>query len=488
MRRPRAPGLRTRLVLALFATAAATLGVAALALLPPLEHRLRDDAARTLVLHAEAARPGFEELTARQLKPSARRVRTLLHALVRTTGAQVLLVSETGVRADTDPDSPGDVDEAQHALHTRHSEYAVNADVASAAVPLRIDGRPYGLALRRHLGDVGRTFRVVEAAFAGAAIAGLALALICGLALSGRMLRRLRALRDAVRGAELGEPERLPPPDSHRDEIGELSRAFTELQLRLAAQEGSRRAFVATASHELRTPVASLQSLLELVADEIADEQPNLELVRADVLESLAQARRLGGLASGLLDISRLDAGTELRTEPVELAELARAVTAEFRARPTAGPERPRWIAPGGPCWALGDPDALARVVRLLVDNALRHTPASAAVEVRPERRGDVVLVRVLDGGPGVDADERAAIFERFRRGEASAAPGFGLGLAIGRELAHRMDGELALEEGPPGPGEPAGARFALALPADPAAVAVAPIEFPNGASLISAR
>ena len=442
--------LRARLVLALFATAAATLAVAALAMLPPLQSRLRADAARTLVLHAEAARPGFE-------RPHPR-LRTLLHDLARSTGAQAILVSSGGVVEDTDPDAPGDLADAQRVLTTRHSEHGVVGNVARAAVPVRFDGHADALALRRRLGDVERVAAVVEAGFASAAAAGLLLALVGGLLLSGRMLRRLRVLRDAVGG------ERALEADQHRDEIGELSRAFAAMQERIAAQEAARRRFVATASHELRTPVASLQSVLELVADEVRDEQPDLGAVRADIDEALAQARRLGGLSGGLLDLSRLDAEVPLRSEPLELGELARAVVAEFRARPDG---RPLSVPPAEPCWALGDPDSVARIVRLLVDNALRHTPRGTVVEVRAERRGDLVAVRVLDGGAGVPESERSAVFERFRRGSASV-PGFGLGLAIGRELARRMGGELALEDGPPAPGEPGGARFALALPAAP--------------------
>jgi signal transduction histidine kinase len=333
---------------------------------------------------------------------------------------------------------------------------AVHEGVATAAIPLRLGGQPYVLALRRRLGDVGRTYDVVETAFAGAALAGLAIALVGGLALSGRMLRRLRALSDAMRAADA----LIEPPgavDTHRDELGELARAFAGLQQRLAQQEDARRTFVATASHELRTPLASLQSLLELAAEEADDDDPDLPALRADLQEALEQTRRLGGLSKGLLDLSKLDAGGGLRSEPVELGELSRAVTAEFRAR--GGPQ---WIAPSGPAWARGDPEAVARIVRLLVDNALRHAP-EAPVEVRTERVNGTVLVRVLDGGPGVADGEREAIFERFARAEGTTAPGFGLGLAIGAELARRMAGSLVLEEGA---GELGGARFVLSLPA----------------------
>jgi signal transduction histidine kinase len=453
--------LRARLVLTLFVTAAATLAVAALGMLPPLQVRLRNDAARSLVLHAEAARPGFERLQGRHDPALAER----MHELARATGAQIVLVNERGEVSDTDPDAPGSLADAQRALYLRRGEDSVQGDVALAAIPLTVDGHPWALALRRHLGDVERVVSVVEVGFAVAAAAGLLLALIGGLALSGRMLRRLRVLRDAVRG------ERALEPDMHRDEIGELSRAYAQMQHRIAGQEAARRTFVATASHELRTPVASLQSLLELVADEMSDDHPDLDGVRADIDAALAQARRLGGLSGGLLDLSRLDADVPLRSEPVELGELTRAVVSEFRARSDG---RAVSFVPPQPCWALGDPDGVARIVRLLVDNGLRHTPAGAAVEVRAEQRGDLAVVRVLDGGEGVPEPERGAVFERFRRG-ASGAPGFGLGLAIGRELARRMGGELALEEGPAAPGEPPGARFALALPAAPADAVEAP-------------
>ncbi|HEY6891361.1 MAG TPA: ATP-binding protein, partial [Solirubrobacter sp.] len=156
---------------------------------------------------------------------------------------------------------------------------------------------------------------------------------------------------------------------------------------------------------------------------------------------------------------SRLDAGIELRSEPVELGELSRAVAAEF------GTERATWVPPEHACWALGDPEGVARIVRLLVDNALRYAPAPAPVEVRTAAVNGHVEVRVLDGGAGIPETERDAIFERFHRGENTTAPGFGLGLAIGAELARRMHGELKLEPGAPAGDEPAGARFVLILP-----------------------
>ena len=172
----------------------------------------------------------------------------------------------------------------------------------------------------------------------------------------------------------------------------------------------------------------------------------------------------MGGLSNGLLDLSRLDAGNQLRSEPVELGELSRAVAAEFRA----GPRRPRWIAPPHATWALGDPEGVARIVRLLVDNGLRHAPAPAPVEVRVEAVNGHALVRVLDGGTGVPESERDAIFDRFQRGAQTTAPG--LRARPGdRRRARAADGRRAdPRAGGGGEDEPRGARFALALPVAP--------------------
>ena len=112
------------------------------------------------------------------------------------------------------------------------------------------------------------------------------------------------------------------------------------------------------------------------------------------------------------------------------------------------------------PCWARADPAACARVVRILIDNALRYAPPGKPIEVIAAHDRGRVVVRVSDHGPGVPVEEREHIFERFHRGTASSLEsGFGLGLAIGRELAERMGGELTLVD------SAHGACFALTLP-----------------------
>jgi signal transduction histidine kinase len=234
------------------------------------------------------------------------------------------------------------------------------------------------------------------------------------------------------------------------------------MQRRLQHQEEARRAFVATASHELRTPLASLDGMLELLDDDLRDGEPDLEDARSLLERSRAQSRRLGRLAADLLDLSRLDAEVDLRSEPVELGELSRAVLAEFELGTSERGVSTTLADGDGPCWALGDPGSVARILRILLDNAVRLSPTGESITVELHNGDGPVCVSVSDCGPGVPEGERELIFERFQRGrETGGRAGFGLGLAIGRELAERMGGELVLEDRP-GPG----ATFTLRLPA----------------------
>jgi signal transduction histidine kinase len=299
----------------------------------------------------------------------------------------------------------------------------------------------------------------VGVAFLYAALAGLVLTVLLGIPLAATLVRRLRRLRQAALQLAVGGPVEVPV-DRARDEVGDLARTFEIMQRRLQQQEEARRAFVATASHELRTPLTSLDGMLELLDDDLHDDHPDLEDARSLLERARVQSRRLGRLAADLLDLSRIDAAVALRSEPVELGELSRAVLAEFELGTTERGISSEIDDSAGPVWALGDPGSVARIIRILLDNAVRATPVGFEIRIELDR-GDEVSLSVCDSGPGVPPQERALIFERFQRGrQTGGEAGFGLGLAIGRELAERMGGELSLDES-----YVRGARFTLRLP-----------------------
>jgi signal transduction histidine kinase len=331
-------------------------------------------------------------------------------------------------------------------------------DEASVATRFTVDSRRYVVVVRKRLNDVSSAVNAVRTALLRAAIVGLIVAVLVGLGLATALLKRLRRLHEAVhRFGESGVRTEVPL-DTSRDEVGDLSRAFGELQARLARQEEVRRAFVSTASHELRTPLMSLAGMLELLEDDLSRDPPHLDDARRQLSGAREQSDRMTRLAADLLDVSRLDAQLELRHEPVEVGELSRAVIAELEGRARSLGSSITLDA-HDPTWALADPSATARILRILLDNALRYTPPGDAVQVSVAD-GDAATVTVTDSGPGVPPVDRERIFNRFTRGSLSTQEGgFGLGLAIGRELAERMGGSLALVDAP------AGAAFALVLP-----------------------
>jgi signal transduction histidine kinase len=467
MRRPRASGLHGSLIAALLAVSALTLAVATVTLLAPLDRRLREDALASLETAAETSRIEFSEVPRRELFPGSRRLERITHSLRRHTGADVVLVGPHGRVFVGGREAQESVTDALRAVRRRVTVHEISGDgdVAEArvALPVRAGKQRLGLGLHRSLEASASAAGAVRRALLPAAAVGFVIATLFGILLARRLVRRLNALRDtALRVAE-GEAAEVQP-DGTRDEVGDLSRAFATMQRRLREQEEARRTFVATASHELRTPVASLRLMLGLLEEDLSAAEPDLEDARDQVMRANAQSERLGMLAATLLDLSRLDAGVPLRSELVRLDETARAVVAEFE-HPGRRPGADLRLTAAEPTWAIADPGSVAQVLRILLDNALRFSPAGEPVEVTVTREDGASAIVVQDSGPGVPPDERERIFERFWRGsagEASSRSGFGLGLAIGTELARRLGGALRLA-----PSEH-GARFVFTLPAAP--------------------
>jgi len=459
-------GLRWKLVGALVATSAATLVAAVGALVPPLEHRISADRLDEMRHVAGTAALDLRRLPARDLRPGSPRLGRIVIALQRRMGGRVSLFGSDGnALQDTDPggrEPRGDeqLDRVPPVATVRGSagREAVHGREAIVVSAVDTHAGPVTLVLRKPLDDSRAAVAMMRRALPLAATVGLAVALLLGIALSFGLLRRLERLRQGARRLGQGGIAEPLPLDASRDEVGDLSRALEAMRSRLRAEQRSRQAFLGTASHELRTPLALLQATVEVMDEALARPVPDVADARRGAVTAARQTRRLARLATDLLDLSRLDGEVALRREPVDLAEVVAALRAEFEAR--AREAGVTLTQAGDGATARADESAVARIIGILLDNALRYGAGGGVVTLTVAADGGRAVVRVADRGAGLAPGERTRVFGRFERGAAAERkPGFGLGLAIGRELAQRMGGDLDAV-----PAE-RGACFVLALP-----------------------
>jgi len=259
----------------------------------------------------------------------------------------------------------------------------------------------------------------------------------------GWTLRPVETLRSgAARISGSDQDERLAVPGS-ADEIRALALTLNDMLDRLAAARGRQRAFVADAAHELRSPLASMRTQLE-VAQHLGE---GGELA-ADLLADVA---RLSALVEDLLLLARAgsDANRPSARESLDVSALLVSTASRY-----AGARVPVTVTAGPAVYASANSEELRRVLANLVDNAVRHASSAVSLEVRSE--GGHAVLTVADDGPGIPADERERVFERFARLDDARdrdAGGTGLGLAIVRELLRRSDGSISLQDNPSGAG-----------------------------------
>ncbi len=270
-------------------------------------------------------------------------------------------------------------------------------------------------------------------------------------------MHRLERAAERIAGGRFDEPV----VDTSADEIGELARAFDRMRAQLATLERARREFIANASHELRTPIFALGGHVELLTDEDMDEETRGEFLA----EMRLQVERLTKLATDLLDLSRLDAGRlHVEMTPVDLGEIAQSLAAEFGG---VGRGRDHALETDGEAGALAlaDEERIRQIGRILVENAILHTPPGTEIRLHTAETDDGVELRVEDTGPGIPPGDQQHVFERFYRVGGAVSSGSGLGLAIARELAGVMGGEIVLDS------RPGRTAFTLKLPRSPLAV-----------------
>jgi signal transduction histidine kinase len=326
----------------------------------------------------------------------------------------------------------------------------------------RVVGRRFELAsggsavvfVANELEPVKRTEKAVRRAVRFGTPALLALVAAFVWTLVGRALRPVESIRRQVAAiSESGLDRRVPEP-ALGDEVGRLARTMNAMLERLQRSAERQRRFVSDASHELRSPLAAARTTLEVALTHPATTTPAVTAT-----DALAELERMERLIADLLFLARGDEGRPATAGgPVDVDDVVRAEVARVRSRGRVTVDA-SGVAPGR-VWGVAP--HLEQAVRNLLENAERH--ARSAVSVSLANSGGFVLLEVTDDGPGVPAEDRERIFDRFvRLDEARGrdAGGAGLGLAITREIVVAHGGEVAVADAPG-----AGARFVVRLPA----------------------
>jgi signal transduction histidine kinase len=450
-----------RLTLALALVVAVALGVGYAIVVPLLEDNLTQAKLEQLTRSAEAearrfpatrdfgfSNPRFIEDVDLYVDEAAAATNARVVLLTPLAGEQ-LVVQEDSRDTRRAPDVSDDQIALRATLAFAPARDVVTRDgrkFAEVALPV-ITGsfEPTVLLFVAPLDDTLATVELVERRLLAAGGVALLVAAILGFGGSSVFARRLRRLERAADRIAQGKLDE-PVIDRGSDEVGELARAFERMRQRLAQLEHARREFIANASHELRTPIFSLGGFLELLDDEDLDEGTRREFMAT----MQGQVERLTKLASDLLDLSRLDAGRlRIEVEPVHLGVLAEGLADEFAAVALATEHPIEVDADVQAPVALADEQRVLQIGRVLVDNALKHTPSQTRIVIKAGEDGGRAVLAVEDEGPGIPREHTAHVFERFYRVEGTHASGSGLGLAVAGELAEAMDGTLELESRP---------------------------------------
>ncbi len=362
-------------------------------------------------------------------------------------------------RRDSWPEARGAI--ASHRALNRVREAPDLTPMISAAAPLSdgsviltlFNDRNYTRLIRSERAALG-----IAMAVAGLLSVGLSLFL------ARTIVTPLRRIARAAHRVRLGRARevRVPRLPSRQDEIGMLARAVSDMSQSLRHRIDNIEAFAADVTHELKNPLASLRSAVETLqrVDDPALRAQLTDVVRQDVM-------RLDRLIGDISEAARTDAElARARFEPVDVGRLIEELVAGWEGRRETGSVRIAFARPRrASTIVLGDPARLARAIDNIVDNAISFSPPGGLVEIAAARVDADIRIRIDDEGPGVPAEQREAIFNRFHsvRPEAeSFGRHSGLGLAIARAIVEGHDGEIDVADRDDAP---SGARFTIRLP-----------------------
>ncbi len=292
-------------------------------------------------------------------------------------------------------------------------------------------------------------------------LTSLVVALVASWAIAGRALRPIARMTQTARtiahSHDLSSRIESPP---HLDELGRLAKTFNEMLQSIETAYRAQQRFVSDASHELRAPLTAIQGNLELLRRQSA--MPEAERAEA-MTEVERESARLTRLVADLLVLARADAGTTLKRCPVDLDAV---VLEAFREARHLSQGQTLTLDPFEPARVEGDEDRLKQLVLILLDNALKYTPANGHVTLGLHRRDADVEIVVRDTGVGIAPEDLPLVFERFYRADPARSRdpgGTGLGLPIAQWIGEQHDGEIKLES-QPGQGTTASVHLPLCL------------------------
>jgi signal transduction histidine kinase len=445
--------VRNRLAVLFFLITAAAIGFIYLYVVPQLRSSLTEEKLERLE-QLGTQESGRLAAARRRGAPEAQ-IQRLLRGVAQRTDARVTLLAvrsgPTGprpefvagdselARAGTLPSYPAATAAATSGRVSSAVEGIAGTRTGETAVPLSVGGPTrWVVVLSTPLAEVDDDVALIRRQILIAGAIALFAALAAGWIAARAHAKRLGRLEAAAQKVAEGDFS-TPIPDEGTDEVGRLASTLNEMQQRLARLDSARSEFIANASHELRTPIFSLGGFVELLDEEEPDPAAREEFVRT----MREQVARLTKLTADLLDLSKLDSDAmEFSAERVDLREVAKRVAGEFR--PAADRHQsPIQIGGAAGALAMADADRVAQILRILLDNALTHTPEGTSISITAQRQDGTATLVVKDDGPGIGAHEPARVFDRFYTGDRVS--GSGLGLAIAQELTQRMEGALGL-------------------------------------------
>lgn len=272
-------------------------------------------------------------------------------------------------------------------------------------------------------------------------IVALLLSLIAAFLISGWIAAPLQEIVNAAR--EMPSAQIKPVALKGPREVQELTRAFNSMTMRVQASQKSQREFVANVSHEIKTPLTSIQGFAQALLDGTADDE---EARRKAARIIHDESDRMHRMATDLLDLARLDAGTaDLKMAPVNMRALLVSVAEKFAPQSRRAEARVEVDAPDDLPLLIADGDRLAQVFTNLTDNALKFAPRGGTVSIRARVESGDMRVEVSDTGAGISEEELAHVFQRFYQADpARRGGGAGLGLAIAHEIAAAHGGRIS--------------------------------------------